>query len=132
MKLRTFPASLAVLVVAIAVVDFVAHEYYWYRLFTWFDMMMHFAGGAWLAGVAVWWYQKKHDFGVALSLKTLFFVGVGFAVAVGTLWEGYEAVVGVVVEGHANALRDTLSDIMCDTFGALVAVLVVVRKRLML
>lgn len=132
MQLRTFPVSLAVLVVAIAVVNFFAHEYYWYRLFWWFDMMMHFAGGAWLSGVAIWWHGRKLESGVTLPLKTLLFVGVGTALTIGVLWEGYEVIVGIVVEGRVNALADTLSDILFDSLGALLITLLVRQKHLVL
>lgn len=132
MQLRTFPVSLAVLVVAIAVVNYFAHEYYWYRLFWWFDMMMHFAGGAWLSGVAIWWYKRNLEPSVVLPLKTLVLVGVGTALVMGTLWEGYEAVVGIVVEGHANVLSDTLSDIVLDTLGACLLAGLVFRRYLVI
>ncbi|MEK7538591.1 MAG: hypothetical protein AAB552_02000 [Patescibacteria group bacterium] len=132
MQLRTFPASLAVLVVAIAVVNFFAHTYYWYRLFFWFDMMMHFAGGAWLSGVAIWWQGRKLAPETVVTFKTLVLVGVGTALAIGVLWEGYEVIVGVVVEGRVNALADTLSDIFFDTLGAVLVVAMVVRKHLVL
>lgn len=132
MRLRTFPVSLAVLVVAIAVVNYFAHEYYWYRLISWFDMMMHFAGGAWLSGVAIWWQRGKIAPDAVRTFKTLVLTGVGFALTVGVLWEVYEAVVGILLEGHANALPDTLSDIFFDTFGAFFVAILAFRRHLVI
>jgi uncharacterized membrane protein YjdF len=132
MQLRTFPVSLAVLVGAIAVVNFAAHEYYWYRLIWWFDMMMHFAGGVWLAGVAIWWRGRMIESGAMFSLKMLFIVGVGTAFVIGVLWEGYEVIVGAVIEGRVNALTDTLSDLLFDVLGALLTVVMAARRRLVL
>lgn len=131
MALKTFPVSLAVLVIAIAAINFFAHQYYWYRLFPWFDMMMHFAGGAWLSGTVIWWRYRRTPPDVKLPIKNLFFVGVGTALLVGVFWEGYEAVVASLVEGRVNALSDTLSDILFDALGALLAVFLARRGRLM-
>ncbi len=55
MPTRPFPHVLVALILAIAVVNAFAHYHYWYWTMRWFDMPMHFAGGMWLAGVAIWW-----------------------------------------------------------------------------
>lgn len=129
-RLRSIPIFLVVLIVLIAVVNFLANKYFWYWTFTfvfdhrivrWFDMPMHFLGGVWLAGMALWWYSSLKlvidDFLRILAIALLAAFGIGL------IWEMYEGGVGLVTVGHINAMSDTLSDLSFDTLGGVVVAL---------
>lgn len=133
MILRSFPPSLAVLLVVIALVNALAGEYFWYWQMRWFDMPMHFAGGAWIAGVAIWWkFFSKGVAPVPVSFARLALWGIGGALVVGLGWEVYESTVSFFIEGHINDILDTASDLVFDVLGGLAVagtVFVLQRER---
>jgi hypothetical protein len=124
------PTSLVFLVVMIGVVNGLAEAHHWYWVYRWFDMPMHFAGGVWLAGMALWWHFYRNNiatqsFVAALIPSLIAALGVGLA------WEVYEASISLVTVGHINDMRDTLSDLLFDILGGTaVAVGVNVRRFL--
>ena len=83
-------------------------------------MPMHFAGGAWLAGVAIWlrFFSGKFQ-GQARGLPHILLWGIGVALCVGLVWEGYETIVSLSTVGHINSIPDTISDLIFDSLGAL-------------
>ncbi len=90
MPTRPFPHILVALILAIAVVNALAQYYYWFWTMRWFDMPMHFAGGMWLAGVAIWWRFYSEKFPDARDrLLYLLMWGVSAAFIVGLAWEAY-------------------------------------------
>ena len=122
------PYSLVLFLLTIAIVNALAGMHSWYWTMRWFDMPMHFAGGAWLAFFGVWWYYTRKGL-IPSSFATLILVCVSFAVTVGVLWEVYEGIVGLITVGHVNAWRDTVSDIHLDILGSLfVATAVWIRR----
>ncbi len=130
MQLRSFPRTLVVLILSIAVVNAFAHYHFWYWSMRWFDMPMHFAGGMWLAGVAIWWHFFSGKFPDARDrLPYLLMWGVGSAFIVGLVWEAYEAVVALATKGYINAMSDTLSDLFLDVIGGLAVVVIVWLRR---
>lgn len=123
------PITLVAFLVAIAVVNGLAEVNHWYWIYRWFDMPMHFAGGAWLAGFGVWWQYYRQG-----SYPPSFFVTLGvcvlFAFSIGLLWEAFEAVVSFATVGHVNALDDTLGDIFFDILGGVsVAILRTIARK---
>ncbi len=113
-----FPLILAVLLVVIAVVNGFANANHWYWTMRWFDMPMHFAGGAWLAGFGVWWQYFRHGV-VAPGFPQILGVCLVFALSVGLLWEAYEAVVSFLTVGRMNSMQDILRDILFDILGSI-------------
>lgn len=130
---RKFPWFLAVALFIIAGVNSVANNYSWYWTIRWFDMPMHFAGGAWLAGVTIWWkfFSGRQDISsVAPTITRLIAWGVGGAFVIGLGWEVYESVVSFLTQGHINNIQDTISDLFLDMAGGtLVAILYNIKKR---
>ncbi|HAS84966.1 MAG TPA: hypothetical protein DCS23_02775 [Candidatus Yonathbacteria bacterium] len=128
--LSPFPIILVVFLVAIAVVNAFADVYHWYWTMRWFDMPMHFAGGAWLASFGVWWQYYRRGLVVERFLQILGACLV-FALSVGLLWEAYEAVVSFFTVGHMNAIKDTIGDLLFDIMGGTaVAILVFTKEKL--
>ncbi|MBI5400638.1 MAG: hypothetical protein HZB12_00770 [Candidatus Yonathbacteria bacterium] len=119
MPTRRIPVLLVVLLVAIAVVNWLAESYYWYWRMRWFDMPMHFAGGVWLAGVAMWWRYYHHE-KLPVSFLQILTTCLVAALGVGLLWEVFEAELSFVTAGHINAVPDTLKDLLFDTIGGIV------------
>mgnify|MGYP001564509679 CR=1 FL=1 len=133
MTQRIFPWFLALALFIIAGIDCVANYYSWYWVIRWFDMPMHFAGGAWVAGVVIWWKffsAKKESLFVAPTINRLIIWGVGGAFVIGLGCEVYESVISLLTQGHINNVQDTISDLFLDMAGGtLVAILYNIRKH---
>jgi len=116
MQYRPFPPVLVFLIIAIAVVNGFAESYYWYWRMRWFDMPMHFAGGVWLAGTALWlWYRAENE--VTIRFLKIFAICLGAAFGIGLAWELFEAGLGLMTVGHINDMADTLGDLLFDILG---------------
>ncbi|OIP64737.1 MAG: hypothetical protein COV32_03175 [Candidatus Yonathbacteria bacterium CG10_big_fil_rev_8_21_14_0_10_43_136] len=120
-----FPITLVIFLVAIALVNAFADVYHWYWTMRWFDMPMHFAGGAWLASFGVWWQYYRRGLVATGGVLQILGVCLVFALSIGLLWEAYEAVVSFFTVGHMNAIKDTIGDLLFDIIGGTaVAILV--------
>lgn len=110
------PIILVVFLMAIALVNAFASAYYWYWVMRWFDMPMHFAGGAWLALFGAWWQYGR--LGI-VPHKFIQFLGtcLVFVISIGLLWEVYEATVSFFTVGHMNDIVDTVGDVVFDILG---------------
>ena len=123
MTQRIFPWFLAAALFVIAGVNYVANYYSWYWIFRWFDMPMHFAGGAWVAGVTIWWkfFSRKQEVPpITPTINRLILWGIGGAFVVGLGWEAYESIVSLITQGHINDIQDTISDLFLDMAGGVV------------
>jgi len=81
----------------------------WY--FWWYDVMLHFLGGAWVA-LALQWYASRYP-RIVLILPTLAVV-----LMVGISWEIFEMLIGAPRE--ADFAFDTSLDILMDVLGGIV------------
>ena len=129
-KQYQIPTSLLFLIIAIAIVNGLAETNSWYWIYRWFDMPMHFAGGMWLAGMAVWWvYFRGGD--KSPRFISLWGVSVLSAFSIGFFWEIFEAGVSFLTVGHMNNILDTLGDLLFDILGGTtIAVIMWVRAKL--
>ena len=100
----------------------------WYDSIKYFDSLHHFLGGAWIFLFASF-YWVKFGLGNDLNKKAIFLIfGVSMACFFGTLWEFFEfgldkysLIQYGVLGGNQADLQDTMSDLLFDILGALVA-----------
>ncbi len=116
-----------ILVALIFVVNLLAYQFYWYSSIWYFDMIMHAAGGVFLALIvgAVahqqiqglgWWHS------IVLMLLSVFIIGL--------LWEWYEYVVQWLTRPVPFAsIDDSISDLICDMIGGVVGAVFVLRAK---
>lgn len=104
------------LVVTIAFLHFSALRFYLYWSIWWFDILLHFLGGAWVSALTLWcifysnfWHEERHPIRVTLIVTLI----------VGVLWEVYEYVFGVAMAAHETYILDTAIDLVMDSVGAL-------------
>ncbi len=113
----------AFLVVSIFFLNFLAMKFYLYYSIWYFDMIMHFLGGVWLGFFVAWMllqgddkFPRSYHAFAGKVLAGVIFLGVG--------WELYEAFVDYYLTSDLSRFTsiDTLSDIICDTSGGILAI----------
>lgn len=106
-----------------------------YEQIFWFDMVMHTLGGAWLAAVFVTVGDSRFPSFLRELPRFRYTLRVVLLVLIaGLAWELYQHVFAVWATarfgdlGFAQPLSDTLSDLLLDAVGAVIAALLLFRK----
>ncbi|MFA5996973.1 MAG: hypothetical protein WC791_00630 [Candidatus Paceibacterota bacterium] len=115
-KAPQIPISLTFLLIVIAIANALAETHSWYWIYRWFDMPMHFAGGVWLGGMAIWYFYFRKGL-EPHTLLPILTVSIFVAFGIGLLWEVFEAVVSLFTVGYMNDILDTLGDLLFDILG---------------
>lgn len=119
-----------VLTAILAAFHFVATASYFYWIYWWSDVVMHFFAGVCgaLASYAVlfdvgWWKLWREEFPPILTRMLIVFISVMIA---GVAWEIFEYVNGLTdsMEGYS---LDVTNDLLMDALGAILALLIAKR-----
>lgn len=105
-----------IVVSVIAVLHILAIEQTYYWSLPWYDIMMHFLGGFWLAFFIFWLHSIKPFLSKVGIVSVLLFV-----IGVGLLWEGYEIFFKMTFMGDPEYPFDTSLDLVMDMIGGVVA-----------
>lgn len=127
MDTRNLFRQLAQLIIFIFTLNLLATKFHWYSLIWWFDIFMHFMGGAWLGLVFVWFSSKK-GYPLIFNSALIFKVAV-WVLFVGVAWEVFEFYFINYVAGIGFDRLDTVSDLLLDLSGGLCAILYLHEKR---
>jgi len=103
----------------IALLHLLAINFFLYWDLMWFDLIMHFLGGVWVALLGFWimaFFTRAEEF----STRSIIYVSVFFTLGIGVLWEIFEAGAGISFVGK-DMWGDTLSDLALDIVGGLVS-----------
>lgn len=112
---------IAVLIVLIAVLSWVGNFTYLSIYYDWYDAMLHFLGGAWVAAAFLYFFSSRPQlFDVRSNYWLTLIFAVSFTVAVGVGWEFFE----YAIFGDYLSLADTLADLALDMAGAAVLALI--------
>lgn len=123
MERKNLLKRLALLILFIFAVNFLANKFFWYSSIWYLDMIMHFLGGLWVGLFAFYIFAPENIF-PRLILKILLFV-----LFVGIGWEVYEILVDKVVTQNSFNILDTSSDLFFDLSGGLYAILYLWIKK---
>ena len=122
-----------ILIAVIAVLHFLALKFYLYWTFEWFDILMHFLGGLWVALVATWFFFFSgflyKDIKPIKKVK-IFSIAIISVIIVGVLWEVWELEADLVFIDEAGYFFDTSLDLVMDTLGGVVAFIYTKQKYL--
>ncbi|HUZ92700.1 MAG TPA: hypothetical protein VNG29_01745 [Candidatus Paceibacterota bacterium] len=130
------PVFLGIFVLSIASIHLAALSFGWYVHLTGFDIPMHILAGTWLA-CALWYYVFEKTDSVSFRNKWVaVLLGVGAVALVGVFWEMYEFFGDVFIR-HSHPFwtepgwiyADTLKDLLDDSIGAAIAMLLLVKLR---
>jgi hypothetical protein len=92
-----------------------ALTFFLYWSVPWFDVLMHFLGGVWIAALVYWFLRRMVPF-VPLSSQAIFAILLGATFLVGIAWEVFEYLVGTYFT--ENYPLDTSIDLLMDLVGA--------------
>lgn len=95
--------------------------YFWYWKFLWLDAPMHFLGGLWVGLMTLLissLFIKRPE---TVKHFNIILLAVGSAIMIGVLWEIFEYVFGISIASHSVFIRDTVTDLILDSIGGLVA-----------
>lgn len=103
------------LLALIAALHWTGTDLGYYETTGWFDVLMHFLGGAWVSGTALWlaavYLPDRHLY--LVSVRNL----VLCALAVGIAWEAFELLMGWTSFGMENYWGDSALDLIMDSLG---------------
>ncbi|MBC8465185.1 MAG: hypothetical protein H8D63_02350 [Parcubacteria group bacterium] len=104
-----------------------ALHFAWYWTYWWFDIPMHFLGGAWLGGMAILalrkWAPEKTE-----KKVIVYTTAIVVALFIGGVWELFEFSLDTFVIMRVNDIADTITDFGMDVAGALSAALLIMGK----
>ena len=140
MDKKSLRIPIAILIFFIFFVNWAAMKFYWYSALPWFDMPMHFLGGFWVALLFAfillhhWRLPKstesresppapKEPFSIYFALQV-----IGGVLLVGILWEFFEVSVNNITVKEYFDIADTVSDLIFDLAGSLLALLFLYKK----
>lgn len=113
---------LAILIVAIFLINALANKFYWYSSIWYFDIIMHFLGGLWI-GIFAFYFFSPQTISFRLIFKILIMV---FLIGIG--WEIFEVFVDKVISLNYFNILDTISDILFDLTGGIMAIFYYMKK----
>lgn len=123
---RYFVPSFALLT-CIALLHYVALDRAYYWTIPWYDIMMHFLGGLWVALFSLW---------VCASGRVLFLpqrVSWGkvlvVVLVVGLFWEFYELLFGLTFTSDPEYWGDSVLDMVMDTAGGLIGAILLNKNH---
>lgn len=120
-----------ILIIVIAFLNYLAIQFHLYWTFAWFDILMHFLGGVWVAFLSLWFFffSGFTNFKIgALKNMTIFSILLLSVIIVGILWEVFEIHSGVLFF-EKNYAWDTSLDLLMDTIGG-VSVFIYAKQKL--
>jgi uncharacterized membrane protein len=115
------------LVVGIFIFNLLAYMFYWYASVWWYDMVMHTAGGIFLACLIGARFSKhllkERTWQTIVTLLLGVFV-------IGLFWEYFEYIVQFLLKPVAFAnIPDSISDLLCDMAGGIIGTFFVLREK---
>ncbi|MFH1759386.1 MAG: hypothetical protein ABH822_02390 [Patescibacteria group bacterium] len=118
MKQRMF---LLTTILAIVALYWLGLFYDWDNAYWWFDEVLHFFGGLWLAALFVYLTDRLGLSVIRRRFWLKLILGLGFVALVGVLWEFHEFIADwfigkMLMQGD---VADTLSDLLFDLLGGL-------------
>jgi hypothetical protein len=126
MKKRLIRKAFSI-VVALFLFNLLAYQFYWYVSIPWYDMVMHTAGGIFLALFLGAHFHKRLYVMETKEIIITILLGV-FVIGLG--WEYFEYMVQVIVKPIPFAdFADSISDVICDMTGGIIGTYFVLQAK---
>ena len=126
MSKKSFSILTLVIIYLILILDKLALHYSLYWHLWWFDIVMHFLGGFWLAFAAYYIFYFSGYFKKMSKKFSFFTLSLTTVILIGVLWELLECVAKVSTI-QSNYILDTYLDLFMDVTGWLVAYFILLK-----
>ena len=117
--------SAALTVALVFVLNLLGVYSFWYATIWWYDMLVHFFGGVFIGFLLLYLFQKLWT----MPLRQLVICVGGGVLLIGIGWEIFEVFIWQVTGANGSPFSDSVSDVVCDTVGGLVALSFFLQKR---
>lgn len=125
---RALIIPIALMAFATGALHLLAIEFYLYWVFVWFDVLVHFFGGALVALTAFWFlFAARIIPRIPSTVSALLVSALAATLFIGIAWEIFEYTINAF--SATNYLLDTAADLIADVVGALAAVFYIRRSR---
>lgn len=119
MYIHPFFKLLFITLIAVAVLNFLGTSFFLYWRIWGFDLLVHFLGGVWSAGIIIWIFYTLGFFSAGISSRIkVYIIGIVSGLVIGIIWEFFEIFIGNTVIGENQFLMDTITDLVADVLGA--------------
>lgn len=115
----TLAAYIVLLGLLIGLLHILAMNFFLYWDIAWFDILMHFLGGFWVALLGLWILALLINI-ESFTLRRILYVSVFFTLGIGIIWEVFEFGAGLSFVGP-EGWPDTILDLIMDMVGGLTA-----------
>jgi len=116
MSKKNFSLLLVLLIYFIFLSDVIANHFFLYWRFWWFDMLMHFLGGLWIAWLGYYLFSLSNYLPKIFKRYSIFIITFFSVLIIGVLWEIFEYITKVSLR-QDNYILDTYLDLLMDTLG---------------
>ncbi|MCK5021949.1 MAG: hypothetical protein KAR54_01740 [Candidatus Pacebacteria bacterium] len=119
MQKKTFSLILLFVIYVILFFDLMAFKYFFYWRFWWYDIVMHFTGGLWIALLGYYLFFFAGFAGLGRKIiksDSVFWVTFVFVLTIGILWELFE-LIATSFDLPLNYFFDTGLDLIMDMLG---------------
>jgi hypothetical protein len=112
-----------------ALLSFLANIFYFYWLYWWFDVLMHFLGGV-AGALSAYWvlFYSGLMFKEETRVGTKFFLVLSCVIVGGLGWELFEYLMGIT-DTHEGYHLDTVNDLILDITGGLLGIYWAMGKK---
>ncbi len=119
------------LILLISVLNFLSISRDWYDTVWWFDIPMHFLGGAWMGVLFGYLFFEKLKFSSAsFHFLSYLLISFGLMALVGIGWELFEYFRDIYLAGYVREdVLDTLADLLNNLIGNTVSASFIWRYR---
>lgn len=111
-----------VFIFLIFLLNYLAMKFYWYSSIWYFDMLMHFLGGIWLALLYIYLFppEKYNSKTIWKMLLVILLIGLG--------WEIFEVIINETITRISFNILDTVSDLFFDLSGGCFVIMYFMKK----
>jgi len=118
MHKNPFFQFLFLLLLVIATLEFIGLDRLWLFVFWWFDLVLHFLGGIWVSGMALWFFfLSGYVKPPPRTVPKIAGVAVASFLFIGTGWEIFEFLAGAIFAEEAEYFFDTATDMLIGLLG---------------
>jgi len=118
MHKNPFFQFLFLLLLVIATLEFIGLDRLWLFVFWWFDLVLHFLGGVWVSGMALWFFfLSGYVQSPPRTVPKVAGVAAASFLIVGTGWEIFEFLAGAIFATEVEYFFDTATDMLIGLLG---------------